>query len=206
MALAGREKSMGFLWFLVASLLITIVLWLIYDEVIGRRSWKKYAAEWETMEVSRLEKLIAEEKAKINEETLNKIRMAENKAKLDLESDAYKALVEKFNAATVNYQNAKTKLQFAKADLDEIFYLWKHAKHEDKDFEPYKNKYYTLEKKIETLTKEEAQADDVLKEAKKAKEAFTEKLKDLEKQEADLYKNIEPLKRQLEAVKDRGTP
>lgn len=60
MALVGREKSMGFVWFLVASLTVGVVAWTIYDEGIGRRTWKQYAAEWEAMETKRLEAALQE--------------------------------------------------------------------------------------------------------------------------------------------------
>src|SRR5262245_58544673 len=93
MALAGREKAMGFAWFLIGAILVGCVLWVAYDETLGRRTWKHYASEWADMEVARLQKAIADEEKKINKNELKNIALEREQAQALLDSGEYKQAV-----------------------------------------------------------------------------------------------------------------
>lgn len=206
MALAGREKSMGFIWFLLGAILVGTALWITYDEVIGRRSWKHYAYQWAEMETARLEEAIQNERDKIDPEELKRIRLEREEVQAFLQSGEYAEAQKELADVETNYDDAKQQLQFAKADLDEIFYRWKHAQHEGQDFSGYKQQYDELEKQVAEYAKLEAEWEAKYKEAQKKVESYDEKLADLDKQEAKLYEKITPLERQLEAIKNRGAP
>ena len=206
MALAGREKSMGFVWFLIGALLIGSVLWIAYDETIGRRTWKKYAAEWTEMESARLNEAIQKQQDKIDPEKLKKIQMEREDVKAFLQSDDYKKAQEELAQVKTNYDDAKQQLQFTKADLDETFYRWKHALHEGHEYEQYQKQYEALDKQVEEYKKLEAEWEAKYLAAKEKVEGYDSKLADLDSQEAKLYEKITPLQRQLEAVQKRGAP
>ncbi len=206
MALAGREKAMGFVWFFLGALLIGSVLWVAYDETFGRRTWKEYASQWQQMEEERLSKAIEKEEKKIDQAKIKKIAMEREQVQNMLTSGEYAQAQQELADVKTNYQDAKTDLQFAKADLDEVFYQWKHAQHDGHDFSSHKARFESLEKQIAELTKIEVDWDSKLKAAQEKVNSFDKKLKDLESQESALYEKVTPLKRQLEAARDRGAP
>lgn len=206
MALAGREKSMGFLWFILGGVLIAAILWVAYDEDWGRRTWKQYAQEWEQMEVARLEKAIAEKNSKISKKELDKIQMEREQAQAMLGSDEYEQAQKELADSKKNYEDAKQQLQFAKADSDELFYVWKHAQHQGKDYSEYEKRYKELDRQIEEYKKLEADWEAKLKGAQEKVNSYDKKLEDLDAQEAAIYEDIKPLQRQLDAIKNRGAP
>lgn len=206
MALAGRERAMGLIWFLIGAILVGCVLWVAYDETFGRRTWKHYANEWQQMEVERLQKAIADEKKGISKEELKKIQLEREQVMGLLQSDEYKQAQNDLAETKKNYDDAKQQLQFAKADHDEVFYRWKHAQHQGQDYSGYKKRYEELEKQIEDYKKLEAEWEAKYKKAQEVVESYDNKLADLDSREAKLYENIKPLQRQLEAIQERGAP
>lgn len=197
---------MGMVWFLIGAILVGSALWVAYDETLGRRTWKKYAAEWTELEKTRLEKAISDEEKKINKNELKNIRMEREQATALLESGEYKQAVAELQEVQKNYQDAKMQLQFAKGDLDEVFYRMKHAQHTGEDFSGYKKRYDELEKQIADYTKLEAEWEKKVQDAQAKVDSYNKKLEDLEAREVKLYEKTIPLKRQLEAVNKRGAP
>src|SRR5215831_14148096 len=117
MALAGRERSYSFVWFLLSGILVVLTLWYVYDEAIGRRTWKKYAAEWTQLESSRLQKAIVEAQKGIDPKELKRLAMEKEKAQQALEGDPYKKAQEELKQKKLELDVANQNLQFAKADL-----------------------------------------------------------------------------------------
>jgi len=206
MALAGREKSMSFFWFVLAGILVGSVLWITYDEVWGRRTWKEYAGKWTDMEVARLQQGIDEEEAKIDKGELKKIRLEREEVMHLLESDEYKQAQKELKVNENAYDDARTNLQFAKAASDEIFYLWKHAQNTGRPSENYKKQYEEKENSIKELSKIELEWEKKYKESQAKVDSFDKKLSDLEEREIKLYGKVTPFKRQLEAIQKRGAP
>src|SRR5512139_990744 len=89
MALAGRERSYSFVWFLLAGVLMALTAWYVYDEAVGRRTWKVYAQEWTALETKRLEEAIAKESKNIDPKKLKQIEMEREKAQAALDSQEY---------------------------------------------------------------------------------------------------------------------
>ncbi|MCE9624958.1 MAG: c-type cytochrome [Deltaproteobacteria bacterium] len=206
MALAGRERSFSFVWFLLAGVLMVLVAWFVYDEAIGRRSWKIYAQEWAELETKRLQEAIAKESKNVDPKKLKQIELEREKAQQALEgqefADLSNELIARQNALDVANQN----LQFAKADLDEIFYMWKHSQHEGHDFSEHKKHYEEVEAKIKKLTEVQTQRETELFAVQEKINILKNKLKDLDVQKTGLTKKVDALQKQLDAVQDRGDP
>ena len=81
---------MGFIWFLIGAILVGSTLWIAYDETIGRRTWKYYAAEWTELEVARLQKAIDEATAKVDKNEVKSIQMEREQVMALLRSGEYK--------------------------------------------------------------------------------------------------------------------
>ncbi|HCU24428.1 MAG TPA: hypothetical protein DF383_05360, partial [Deltaproteobacteria bacterium] len=206
MALAGRERSYSFVWFLLSGALMLLALWFVYDEAAGRRTWKKYAAEWAELESKRLEAAIAEARKGIDPKELKRIQLEREKAQQALESDEYQHLLQEEKTKRIALNVANQNLQFAKADLDEVFYQWKHAQHEGEDFSAYKKRYDELEKKIQELDKAQVQKEQDFFAVEEKINEMKNRLKELDAEEAKLNKKAEALQKQLEAVQSRGAP
>src|SRR5689334_23684675 len=61
-----EKRSYGALWLLCSLLLLVGALWAIADDNVFRRPWKKYQAEFNRLEISRLEDAIAAEQARLD--------------------------------------------------------------------------------------------------------------------------------------------
>lgn len=206
MALAGRERSFSFIWFLLGGALMVLVAWYVYDEAIGRRTWKVYAEEWAQLETKRLEAEIAKEMKGIDPKKLKEIELEKEKAEQALESQEYKDLQEELKHRQIELDVANQELQFAKADHDELFYQWKHAQHEGLDFAPYQKRYEELDAKIKKLNETQAKKEEGVFEVQEKLNQFRNKAKDLEAQKSALTKKVDALQKQLEGVQDRGAP
>ncbi len=206
MALAGREKSMGFVWFLLSGALILVTGWYVYDEVVGRRTWKTYAAEWEQMESARLDKEIAAATKEINQSEIKKIAMEREKAQYAQESEEAQQAQELLKEKQIALDQANLELQFAKADQDEIFYEWKHALHEGHPHQGFQKEYEALEKKIKALTENQAAKEKEFNEAQEAANKHKSKLGELQSKEGEILKKVAQLDKQLKAVHARGAP
>ncbi len=208
MALAGREKSMSFVWFLLSAGLVVLTVWYAYDETYGRRTWKYYADEWTQMEGARLQKEIDKAGKEIKPEEQKKLRMEREKLMFELESPEFKALEEELAQKKLVVEKSNQDLQFAKADQDEEFYVWKHAVHEGhpEEAKASQKEYEERQKLIDNLTAEQGKAESAFLETQAKVSAVREKLKQLDSKEAGLKKKVAGLEKQLKAVVDRGAP
>lgn len=206
MALAGREKSMSFVWFLLSAGLLVLTAWYVYDETVGRRTWKYYAEEWTQLEEQRIQKEIVAAQKEIKPEKMKQIQMDREKLQFELESPEFQALKAEVAEKKVVLDRANQNLQFAKADQDEIFYLWKHALHEGHGHEDFQKQYQELETKIQGLNKVQVEAENSLAESQAKVTAVTEKLSALDAEEAQIKKKTDLLEKQLKAAKERGDP
>lgn len=206
MALAGRERSYSFVWFLLGGALMVLTAWYVYDEAIGRRTWKQYAAEWTDLETKRIEAEIAKEMKGIDPKKLKQIELDREKAQQALQSQEFADLQEELKRKQIELDVANQDLQFAKADHDELFYQWKHAQHEGQDFSGYKKRYDELDAKIKKLNEVQVQKEEAFLAVQEKINQFKNKLKDLDAQQAALTKKVDALQKQLKGVQDRGDP
>ncbi|MFO1463854.1 MAG: c-type cytochrome [bacterium] len=206
MALAGREKSFSFVWFLLAGILILLTAWYVYDEAIGRRTWKSYAQEWAALETKRLEEAIAKESKSIDPKKLKQIELEREKAQAALDSQEYQDLLAELKQKQIALDVANQNLQFAKADLDEIFYRWKHAQHEGENFTEEKKHFEEIDAKVKKLSAEQVKREEEFFAVQEKVNSFKNKLKELDVQQAAMTKKVDALKKQLQGVQDRGAP
>lgn len=206
MALAGRERSYSFVWFLLSGALIILTAWFVYDEAIGRRTWKEYARDFTALEIKRYEAEIAKANKNIDPKKLKQIDLELEKAQAVLESDEFAQLQVELKEKKIALDKANQNLQFAKADLDETFYVWKHAQHEGHDYSAEKKKYEDLEKEIAGLNKEQVKKEEEFLAVQEKVNLANIKAKDLSKQRGELTKKVDAIQKQLDGAKERGAP
>src|SRR5881397_1723281 len=61
-----EKRSYGAVWLVTSLLLFVGALWCIADDNIFRRPWKKYQAEFNRLEIRRLEDAIAAEQQRLD--------------------------------------------------------------------------------------------------------------------------------------------
>src|SRR5262245_65763498 len=64
--LSGEKRSYGALWLVLSLFLFVCGLWTIADDNFFRRPWKKYQAEFNRLEIQRVEAAIAAEQARLD--------------------------------------------------------------------------------------------------------------------------------------------
>src|SRR5437762_11730013 len=64
--LDDEKRSYGALWLVSSLLLFVGALWAIADDNIFRRPWKKWQAEFNRLEIHRLEDAIADEQKRLD--------------------------------------------------------------------------------------------------------------------------------------------
>ena len=106
MALAGRERSFSFFWFLLAGSLMILTAWFVYDEAIGRRTWKEYARAWTELETKRIEADIAKANKAIDPKKLKQIDLELEKAQAVLESEEFAQLQEELKQKQIALDKA----------------------------------------------------------------------------------------------------
>src|SRR5262244_3941817 len=63
-----EKRSYAALWLVMSLLLFVGALWAIADDNIFRRPWKKYQAEFNRLEIKRLEDAIATEQKRLDDD------------------------------------------------------------------------------------------------------------------------------------------
>src|SRR5206468_4405033 len=79
-----EKRSYGALWLVSSLLLFVGALWAIADDNIFRRPWKKWQAEFNRLEISRLKDAIADEQKRLD---ANPDRSEEHTSELQSRSD-----------------------------------------------------------------------------------------------------------------------
>ena len=64
--LDDEKRSYGAVWLVCSLLLFVGALWAVVDDNVFRRPWKKYQAEFNSLEIQRLEQAIADEQRRLD--------------------------------------------------------------------------------------------------------------------------------------------
>src|SRR5258705_8440279 len=64
--LDDEKRSYGAVWLVLSLLLLVAGIWAVADDNVFRRPWKKYQAGFSRLEISTVEKQIADEQARLD--------------------------------------------------------------------------------------------------------------------------------------------
>jgi len=196
MAKIDEQISYNWLFFLLAGAFGAVTFWAVYDETATRREYKNYQEAFFKVETDLAEKSWKDKKAALEKNPEYVKLVAEKKQietalagpkKKELE-DAKSKLQELHFVAYDKRQN----YTFTKSNLDEEYYYFTKAKHE----EPGSKEYAAHEKKLHAFEEQLKKDDEIATKAEKTEaeqqklvDAFTDRLntidKTLEKMEAD---------------------
>jgi len=219
------KKNPTKLWFVLGSLFFLVSIWAYYSEFIARRSWQGYQAEFNRIELKKVEDEYGKSKQIIDAEnkrrdeladpvpplsedqlSLRRIRLKIEEAQVKMESKEFSQLQDELKKRTILLSDAKQRAGFAKADEDEVFYVWKHAVYEghEKEAEEKKKDYFELENKIAELKKAQAEKQAAVDEVQDKMNATSGELEKWQKAEKKMLEPLKKLQKKIDAIKDRG--
>ncbi len=225
----SEEESYRLFFFVVAQLLMLSMIWLLYQEFFsnrllgGRRPWKDVQLSWFEVEKARANKNYAAEEewletgtvtSTAGEEINLKARRAELKKEIeDLEGAIigtakrveYERLKAELEKAEIAVKDQEVVVAFAKAKEDEMYYWYRQAKHDGREYSKKEEKYEDAhgqvleqQKKYDLVV---AKRDAFLNQVGAIKRALDQKKKELSEMEADLA----TAQRAVDSTKDRWT-
>src|SRR5580765_8554419 len=132
--LDDEKRSYGALWLLCSLLLFVGALWAIADDNVFRRPWKRYQAEFNRLEIARLEKAIADEQARLDADPTYQAAAKElERAKASVASGENVRKIADLKRKLVDAQKADQSkdlnLRFVKSELEEQRFQYDDALH-----------------------------------------------------------------------------
>jgi mono/diheme cytochrome c family protein len=132
--LDDEKRSYGALWLLCSLLLFVGALWAIADDNVFRRPWKRYQAEFNRLEIARLEKAIADEQARLDADPTSQAAVKElERAKASVASGENVRKIADLKRKLVDAQKADQSkdlnLRFVKSELEEQRFQYDDALH-----------------------------------------------------------------------------
>ena len=205
-----EKKSYTKVLFVIGSLFLFVSLWAFYDELVSRRSWKDYQREFNTLELKKVESEYQAARQALDAEAVQhelvNIRLKIEAAEIRMEGEDVKQLRAELKERQNRFADAKQRAGFAKADLDELFYEWKHALEENKndDAEKLKQRYRDLEERLKEMKQRSAEAEAAVKLVEDKLEGIAAELKKWKDEEKKLLEPLAKLEKKIDKIKSRG--
>ncbi|MDO8462466.1 MAG: c-type cytochrome [Deltaproteobacteria bacterium] len=218
-----EKVSYGKLLFLLGGFFFFVSLWAVYNEVISRRSWKDYQIDFNQLEFKKIyaesqdlkKKMADEDKARdqVNAATpsdqpdqisLRQIRLNKESVENRMDSREYHQAEKETHREKIKLDDLKQNYQFLKADQDQVYYEWKHAKEEGKSFDKRMASYYEKDGRLIAL---KLQIDDQGKRLAEASKVISDtkvEIKKWDKAEEERLKPQKILEKKMAAIKDRS--
>src|SRR5688500_1449980 len=204
-------------------------VWLLYQEFFsnlvlgGRRPWKDHQLAWFEVEKARADKNLAAEKTWLEIGTITstagkKIKLKDRRAALkqeieDMEGSSiqtakrveFERLKADLERAEIAVTDQEVVVAFAKADEDEMYYWYRHAKHSGHDFhkelEEYEKTHQHVLEESKKYDQVVAKRDALLDQVGAIKKSLDAKKKEL----SDLEAGLATAQRAVDATKNRWT-
>jgi mono/diheme cytochrome c family protein len=133
-AVDEESRSYAVVWLVCAGLLFTGALWALWDDNIARRPWKFYQAEFNRLEIARLEAAIRAEQERLDADPAYQQAakaLADARAHLASGENArtLRSLERELERAMEADQSKDLNLRFVKSELEELRFLYDDAKH-----------------------------------------------------------------------------
>lgn len=188
-----ETTSYSFLFFLVSGGLLLVTLWSFWDDEYSRRGFKAHQEEYFRAEYKRAE----QDFQKVNKDIAAKAAELEAEIQKETEtldgSDEFQNLADDALVAQVNLEDVEMDQKFAKSRLDQAYYFYKKAMHENKNYDVQLEHMHAIEKEIEDfepvlagLRKKRDDLEGQLLEKKARKDTLEKDLKKLISEKIDV--------------------
>ncbi|MBI2880053.1 MAG: c-type cytochrome [Candidatus Tectomicrobia bacterium] len=198
-----EQSSKARFFFVVSMLLLASIAWVVWDEIEGRRPWKDYQREFDRLEAQRVRKEIAAERKKVSDE-LARLNAAIEKARRETAaSEPYAAAQRRLADIQDRLDKASLENKFARSEMDEAYYEYKHALQNGRPATAEKARYERLEASTVRLGKAEADLTEQEKAARQEIERLGRSLKQLEEKKTQTGRDLGGLERRLASIERR---
>ncbi|MBI4042527.1 MAG: c-type cytochrome [Deltaproteobacteria bacterium] len=156
--------------------LLLSFIWLIADD--SNRSWKRYQAQFERIEVERLKKEIAESQGRLDKTQIEKLKaeLVEASAALEREHAAYQKAEKELGQARKRENRAQSRMQTLKSRFDARKYQYELLlEHDERKASHFKSKLDSLERKLDEAALAFLDATEARKSAEKRSASFKAK-------------------------------
>ncbi len=202
-----EEKSFAWLYFLVTSLLVISTLWAVYDEVIGRRPWKRYQREFLSVADAKSQQDLKDATGAMATEEYKKLRQEYDRVAKALEANPErKRRIAEIEKIDKDLAESIHELQLHRGEYQATVYVMEKSEgaakskllHEAQGLEPCIEE---LSGKMATMQKRKKELRAELKEMSREKEALEEKLLTYEERLKGVQRFRESLKKEKVEIK-----
>jgi mono/diheme cytochrome c family protein len=203
-----EEKNFSGWFFIFSLLLVVTFVWVVHDETVTRRPWKKYQEKFNKIETGKIDEEIKVAREKLNSKKTQKILsditdgLAE--ANANIEGGEYKGAEKLLAEKTLQKSIVQQNLIFLRSERDEAFYYWKHSIHKGDESKNWHEKFNKLSKDVQDKEDKLASIDTEVDEVKKQVDKFHAKIRKLEKNKQKIYGDLDRLTKLRDAVLVRG--
>jgi cytochrome c1 len=152
----AEERSLRMVFFICSMLFVVVTGWAVWNEEATRRPWKEYQLEFNRLEYQQVSQELAREKTKLQrpdvQAAIAKLREDLKAAQARMAGPDYKKAKQVLAQREAEYDDASTKAQFIKSELDEALYWVDHAIYEKKDTKGPRGKVAPIEKQLHDMT------------------------------------------------------
>lgn len=142
-------------YFIMASILFLSTMWVVIDETFTRAEYKSFQKDFYNQLVDWTDEAVQKADADLNKPRtlaqLEKVQASLEAAKEAMFSEDYIGLTKEFEVIETKITNVSKDWRFARANSDELYYNFTHARALGKDYSKDEAKLREVEKKIEEL-------------------------------------------------------
>ena len=225
----SEEEDYRLPFFIISSLIMGSMIWLVYQETFTRRPWKNIQLGFFRVEKARAEKNLESEQSWLKNGVVTRkneagepkeLQVAARIAELEKSIEEiegkiinspkrveFESLKAELETANVDVKDHEVRLAFGKADEDAAYYKYRHAKHEAHEHDEAE-----FQKTVDELHNTVLERSTEYDKSVAARDAVTDKLDVIQKQIKESKKELDELKsgtvvaaRALDLTKERTT-
>ena len=202
-----EHRTLRRIFFVSGMILLATMVWALWDEAVSRRPWKGYQIAFNKLEYQHVKaeleaarkKLEAPETQRVLEELKTQLSVAEDA----LKGPAYAAALAERDRLQRRLGEANQTLQFTRSELDEAYYFYDKARHEQGDVGRTKAAVDRLEKQAADLLPGIAAAQAAVDRAAERVRAFERQREAVQAKLEEVTAEVRSLEARLTAIRLR---
>ncbi len=202
-----EQRSLRMIFFVSSMILLGTTVWALWDEAVSRRPWIKYQAEFKQLEYGLLLKELEQARAQLNQPEvqakLQKLREALRWTEEAKKGPDYRAAVRELERWKDSYRDINQELRFTRSELDEAFYWFDKARHEEKNSSGEEAEVRRLQEREHSLEPQADAEKKALGEAKEQVKTFDRRIQEVRDKIKEITAKSVRLEERLEAVRSR---
>lgn len=203
-----EERSYGYIYLILAGLLMLTTFWAVIDMVRLRAPWQSYQRQFNRFELGLVRDQYTEAKAEFDAQygdRYSELQAQLAEAKAALESPEYKALLEEIAKANQLLVDARQDYRFAKSEMDALWYRYTKAKHEgdEERLQELTPKVEALQAEVDSLKALWDEAEVRLAEVEAQEEEYRSRIIDLETRMREMTAELDNMQERMTLIKKR---